>query len=71
MLVTGLATLYGALRREIRSVEQRSEARADVLDAKIDALHFELRTDIGRLDDRVYALATGLRPTLDQGHHPD
>lgn len=56
-VVGGVTGLYWALRHELK--ETRTELKGDVDD---------LKRDIARLDDRVYALAAGLKPHLDSPH---
>lgn len=54
-LLVAVLALHAALSRPIRR-----------LDSAIGALRSELKADIAGLDDRVYALAVGLRPQLHQ-----
>lgn len=69
--------LYTAMRSEFGKVnrkldEYRLEAKADVvglrteLKADITSLRTELKADIQRVDDRVYALAAGLKPQIER-----
>ena len=69
--VGAFGALYGALRREIRAVDTRLSGVEMRLDAKIDGQRSELKADIARLDDRIYALASGLRPLLEQAQRTD
>jgi hypothetical protein len=75
-LLVMLTGFYAAIRRELGGL--RAELKADVAELrtelKIDIaeLRTDLKTDIGRLDDRVerlddrvYALAVGLKPELE------
>ena len=65
-IVAAMAGLYAALRRELRG--EIGELRTDLTNTRT-----ELKADIARvedrvssLDDRVYALAVGLRPTIEK-----
>ena len=53
-LLSALVALYVAMRAEMRSMEQRLGGRIDAVEQRID-----------RLDDRVYALAAGLKPQVE------
>lgn len=57
-----------ALRTELKGdiSELRTELKAD-----IGELRTEVKADIDRLDDRIYALAIGLRPLVEQHQRPD
>jgi len=57
-LLSALVALYVAMRAEMRSMEQR-------LSERIDTLEHKLTERIDRLDDRVYALAAGLKPQVE------
>jgi ribosomal protein L29 len=54
------------LRTELKVdlAELRTELKSDLAE-----LRTELKTDFARLDDRVYALASGLQPTLEARRH--
>jgi hypothetical protein len=43
-----------------------TEAHTDGVDTRTIHTWVSLKTDIGRLDDRVYALAAGLRPAVER-----
>lgn len=57
-LLSALVALYLAMRAEMRSLEQQ-------LSDRIDAVEHKLTERIDRLDDRVYALAAGLKPQVE------
>ena len=86
VLVTGLSGLYAALHREIRDSasglkadmrELRTGVKADMselrteLKADIATVRTDLGAAINRLDDRVYALAAGLRPLTQSGERAE
>ena len=62
-LRTELKGDIGSLRTELKDdiAELRTELKDDIAE-----LRTELKGDIAKLDDRVYALAAGLRPQLDE-----
>jgi hypothetical protein len=66
-LLAALVGLYVALRAEIHREIGRVETRIDSVDLRLD------RIEIGveRLDDRVYALAAGLRPQVEAARADD
>jgi len=57
-MLGALVGLYALLSRRIDRV--RAELRGDTAE-----LRKELKDDIARLDDRIYALAAGLRPLVE------
>ena len=69
-LFVAIRTTGADLRKEIGGL--RTELKGDVgslrteLKDDIAELRTELKGDIAKLDDRVYALAAGLRPQLDE-----
>ncbi|WP_182379569.1 hypothetical protein [Nocardioides sp. WS12] len=63
VLVTALTGFYVALRRELHA--EISGLRGEMADLRVD-----LKADINRLDDRVYALASGMRPHLEKSDRP-
>ena len=65
-IVAAMAGFFAATRREIRSEigGLRAELKADMAEMRSD-----LTADIRRLDDRVYALAAGLQPTIEARRH--
>lgn len=74
VILSALAAFYLGLRRELRhelSVEV-GRLRAEIVDPRAElkqdslSLRAELKGDIERLDNRVYALAAGLRPLVEQ-----
>ncbi len=73
-LRTELKGDIGSLRTELKDdiAELRTELKGDIAELRtelkddIAELRTELKGDIAKLDDRVYALAAGLRPQLDE-----
>lgn len=60
------AELKGDMSRLDGTVaELRTELKADIADVRT-----ELKADLHHLDDRVYALAAGLRPLVEQAKAP-
>ena len=56
--------LKAELKTEVGRLDDRMDrfdGRMDRLDDRITFVHSDLKGDINRLDDRVYALAVGLR----------
>ena len=68
-IVAAMAGFYAATRREIRTEINglRTELKGDVAELKADITNLDDR--VGKLDDRVYALAVGLRPTIEARRH--
>lgn len=60
VLVTTIGSSHALLRREIHDVSR--EVKADI---------HRVKQDVDRLDDRVYQLATGLKPLIDQAQRAD
>ncbi|KRA31193.1 MULTISPECIES: hypothetical protein [unclassified Nocardioides] len=64
----------GGLRTELRDEMGglRTELRDEMggLRGEMAVLRVELKADINRLDERVYALASGMRPLLEKADRP-
>jgi hypothetical protein len=73
-LFVAIRTTGADLRTELKGgiAELRTELKGDIAELRtelkgdIAELRTELKGDIAKLDDRVYALAAGLRPQLDE-----
>jgi hypothetical protein len=64
--VVGAAiALFVALRSEFRQVHARIDVLEHKLTDRMDAVEHKLTERIDRLDDRVYALAAGLKPQVE------
>ena len=62
-IVSILASLAGAVLYLDRKIVN--------LDHKIDTLRLEIKNDTQRLDDRVFALAAGMKPLIEQAQRTD
>ncbi len=70
-LLTVAVALYGALKADGNRLEKKVDALDEKVEKKIDALGARLDERTDRLDDRVFALAVGLKPYLEAAHTTD
>ena len=65
-IISAMSALYFSLRRELKAdiADVRTALSADI--ARVDDRVSRVEARISTLDDRVYALAVGMKPVIDE-----